>query len=49
MLGEKVSADTVTQLRKMDQPANMPALFDLARKAASVQVRQKDLVSARPS
>jgi hypothetical protein len=42
-LGVNLTSETVASLRPMDEPANMAALYDLARQAAGKQIRTEDL------
>jgi len=45
-LGETVSADVLKGLRMMDNPASMPMLYELGRKAAECQIKRSDLVGS---
>jgi hypothetical protein len=42
-LGEDIAPERISELRKMDQPEGMPALYDLGRKAAARQVKREHL------
>ncbi len=43
-LGETVPAAVVNRLRQMDNPENMPRLYELGLKAAAQQIKRADLV-----
>jgi hypothetical protein len=46
-LGRHLGADVVARLRPMDNPDNMPALYELGRSAAETQVRKEDLTFSK--
>ncbi len=43
-LGRNFSTDFVLKLRPMDNPANMPMLYELGKSAAAEQVKREDLM-----
>jgi uncharacterized protein len=45
-LGVRLPVEEIAGLRKMDQPASMPTLYDLGRKAAALQIKREDLVAS---
>jgi len=42
-LGETLSADELSGLRRMDDPAIIPTVYRLGRKAAELQMRREHL------
>lgn len=49
-LGESIPAKVIDGLRQMDNPASMPMLYELGRKAAALQIKREDLSAvAAPS
>ena len=46
-LGRNFSTDFVLKLRPMDNPANMPMLYELGKSAAAEQVKREDLLFAK--
>jgi hypothetical protein len=48
-LGEIVSDKALKGLRQMDNASSMPMLYELGRKAAALQIKREDLVSAGPA
>ena len=49
-LGETIPAKVIDGLRQMDNPASMPMLYELGRKAAALQIKRDDLSAvAAPS
>lgn len=47
-LGETVPPDVINRLRQMDNPAGMPTLYELGRKAAALQIKREHL-ETRPA
>jgi predicted acylesterase/phospholipase RssA len=45
-LGKHLSADFISKLRQIDNPANMQTLYELGRSAAADQVKRDDLMFA---
>ena len=47
-LGEDLTGRALERLREMDQPANVPRLYELGRKAAAMQIKREHLEMGAP-